>query len=145
MTAPIKTWFLQRNLNAPGTLAEVIRCIYDSLALEYSHVLAQLSEIPSLELKSLRIVGGGVQNEFLNQLCADVFAVTVPTEPAEASALGNMINPFITLNEIENLEEARIIIKNSSQTKEYTPALLENIQSIKANYKQLKTNKGKSK
>ncbi|NMT51003.1 FGGY-family carbohydrate kinase, partial [Vibrio parahaemolyticus] len=70
MTQAIKNWFKKRNLETPETLSEVIRCVYDSLVLAYDKVLTELAEVTGKPITELRIVGGGTQDQFLNQLCA---------------------------------------------------------------------------
>ena len=90
------------------------------------------------ELQELRIVGGGTQDQFLNQLCADVCEITVSTEPTEASALGNIVNQFIALDVITSLEEARTIVHNSSQVKVFAPQTIDSLQTIKNQYQQIK-------
>lgn len=137
MTDAIKNWFKQRQLDVPETLSQVVRCIYDSLALAYDCVLTQLAEVSGRELKALRIVGGGTQDSFLNQLCADVCEIEVSTEPSEASALGNIINQFIALDVISSLEEARTIIHNSSQVKTFAAKQIASLQTIKNQYQQI--------
>jgi rhamnulokinase len=134
MTIAIQTWFESRSLPAPQTLTEVVRCIYDSLALAYAESIEQLSDALGYAISDLCIVGGGSQDHFLNQLCADVCQIPVATEPTEASALGNVINQFITLGEIENLDQGRMIIENSSAVKHFTPNLISGLHDIKAQY-----------
>jgi rhamnulokinase len=48
----------------------------------------------------LHIVGGGCQNELLNQLCADACGITVVAGPIEASTLGNIGIQLMTLDEL---------------------------------------------
>ncbi|MCA2015381.1 rhamnulokinase [Vibrio tritonius] len=138
MTKAIKQWFEQRELTAPQTLAQIVRCIYDSLALAYSDALTQLSDVLGKPIQELRIVGGGTQDAFLNQLCADVCAIPVSTEPTEASALGNVINQLIALDVISCLEEGRQIIDACSDVKRYQPTAIPQLQQIKMQYQLLK-------
>lgn len=137
MTQAIKRWFRQRDLEAPETLSEVIRCIYDSLVLTYDKVLTELAEVTGKPISELRIVGGGNQDQFLNQLCADVCQIRVSTEPTEASALGNVINQFIASNIISSLEEGRQIIDASSNVKNFTARPIEGLEKIKFQFQQI--------
>ncbi len=137
MTAAIKGWFSERDLAAPETLAEVLRCIYDSLALAYDSVLTQLSDVSGRDITELRIIGGGTQDKFLNQLCADVCQIKVATEPTEASALGNVINQYIALGDIADLNEARTIIDASSQVNTFEPQTIPSLTTFKNKYKQI--------
>ncbi|AEX21081.1 rhamnulokinase [Vibrio sp. EJY3] len=137
MTQAIKNWFKKRDLEAPETLSEVIRCIYDSLVLAYDRVLTELSEVTGKPITELRIVGGGTQDQFLNQLCADVCQIKVSTEPTEASALGNVINQFIASDIITSLEEGRQIIDASSDVKNFTANPIEGLEQIKSQFQQI--------
>ncbi|WP_456296359.1 rhamnulokinase [Vibrio sp. AK197] len=138
MTTAIKQWFIKRGQPAPDTLSQVLRCVYDSLALAYDEVLAQLSEVTAKPIRELRIVGGGTQDKLLNQLCADVCQITVSTEPTEASALGNVVNQFIASDIITSLEEARQIIDASSDVHYFQPNNVEGLAQIKSRYQQIK-------
>ena len=137
MTEAVKYWFKKHNQAGPGTLAEVFRCIYDSLALAYSEVIAQLTEVTGRTITELRIVGGGTQDQFLNQLCADVCQIKVSTEPTEASALGNVVNQFISSDVITCLEEARQIIDASSIVHYFTPNHVEGLSLVKSRFRKI--------
>ncbi|MFV0448624.1 MAG: rhamnulokinase [Vibrio sp.] len=137
MTQTIKHWFKKRDLEAPETLSEVIRCIYDSLVLAYDKVLSELAEVTGKAITELRIVGGGTQDKFLNQLCADVCQIPVSTEPTEASALGNVINQFIASDIITSLEEGRQIIDASSDVKHFSANPIAGLEQIKSQFQQM--------
>lgn len=138
MTEAIKGWFRERNRPAPETLSQIVRCIYDSLALAYDDALTQIAVASGRQIKELRIVGGGIQDSFLNQHCANVCQINVSTEPTEASALGNVINQFIALDMISSLEEGRKIIEASSEVKSFKPLKINGLEEIKAQYQSIK-------
>ncbi|WP_413282479.1 rhamnulokinase [Vibrio sp. MA40-2] len=137
MTCAVKNWFKKRDLEVPETLTEIIRCIYDSLVLAYDKVITELEEVTGKPITELRIVGGGTQDLFLNQLCADVCQVKVSTEPTEASALGNVINQFIASDLINSLEEGRKIIDASSDAKSFTANPIEGLEQIKSQFQKI--------
>ncbi|MDW6001358.1 rhamnulokinase [Vibrio mangrovi] len=137
MTQAIKQWFKKRDLPAPESLSEVVRCIYDSLTLAYADALEQIAEVSGKNIRELRIVGGGIQDRFLNQLCADVCEIKVSTEPTEASALGNVVNQLIASDIITSLGEARQIIDASSDVHDYTPNHIDGLEQIKSRYQQM--------
>jgi rhamnulokinase len=56
-------------------------------------------------------VGGGCQNELLNQLCADACGITVVAGPIEASTLGNIGIQLMTLDELANVDEFRQVVR----------------------------------
>jgi sugar (pentulose or hexulose) kinase len=98
-----------------------IRCCLDSLALEYRKTIDGLEDVLGKKLDVLHIVGGGTQNELLNQLTADATRKTVITGPIEATAIGNVIVQAMAVGAIKNLDEARRIVKASSEMKTCQP------------------------
>lgn len=121
MTEAIQDYCRRTRQRVPQTVAALARCVFDSLALSYKVVLQQLEALREAKLEKIRIVGGGCQNEMLNQLCADVCELPVIAGPVEASALGNVIAQFIALGLIENLDAGRALIRASCEMKEYLP------------------------
>jgi rhamnulokinase len=96
--------------DGPGALA---RCVFDSLALDYRRVKEELETLRGRALKHIRIIGGGSQNGFLNQLCADACQISVSAGPVETSALGNACLQMMTLGAIGSLDEARAVVRRS--------------------------------
>jgi rhamnulokinase len=105
----------------PQTAAELARCVFDSLALAYRNVKEQLEQLSGRPLSRIRIVGGGCQNHFLNQLCADACQLPVVAGPVEASALGNALAQSIALGELENVDAARALVRRSFPMTEFAP------------------------
>ena len=121
MTDAIQSFCRNSRQPVPETLPELARCIFDSLALSYRTVKEQLESLRGHKLGRIRIVGGGCQNNLLNQLCADACELPVIAGPVEASALGNLSAQLIALGAIGNLTEARELICASFQMGEYYP------------------------
>ncbi|HBV77081.1 MULTISPECIES: rhamnulokinase [Vibrio] len=121
----------------PETIAELARCVYDSLALKYQHTFSDLQAVSEEELNSIHIIGGGANNTFLNQLCADVCQVTVQANPTEASSLGNVVGQLIALGELENVNAGREVIRHSFPVDTYTPQPIEQLGRVINTFKQL--------
>ena len=105
----------------PQTIGEIVRCIYESLALKYKHSFLNLKDITGKDFKCISIVGGGTKDPLLCQLTSSACNISVSAGPIEATALGNIAVQFMTSGEIASLTEARKIIKNSFDVKEYSP------------------------
>jgi len=105
----------------PTTPGTVVRCVLDSLALDYKNVIEKLVGISNRPVELIHIVGGGSQNDLLNQLTANATGLPVLAGPAEATVLGNAIVQLITLGEIKNLSEARQIVAKMKGIKRYEP------------------------
>ena len=105
----------------PKNDAEIIRCIYDSLALKYRMAISELEACTGREFRSLHMVGGGTKGNLLAELTAESCNVTVTCGPVEATVFGNVAIQLITLGEIDSLESARKIIMNSESIRVYEP------------------------
>ncbi|OCF99122.1 rhamnulokinase [Gilliamella sp. wkB195] len=121
MTETIKQVCLENIGQAPKNLPQLVRCIFDSLAHLYRDVLNELSMLSGKPINTLHIVGGGCQNAFLNQLCADLCNVNVTAGPIESSALGNVGYQLISLGEIADVNALRQLISQNFDTKYYQP------------------------
>ena len=126
MTETIKQVCLESSGQIPENLPQLVRCIFDSLAHLYRDVLHELSTLSGNPIKTLHIVGGGCQNAFLNQLCADLCNVNVTAGPIESSALGNVGYQLISLGEIADIDALRQLISQNFDTKFYQPNFIEN-------------------
>ena len=94
----------------PSTVAELMQCVYRSLAECYADAIRSLSELTGVTYTSINIVGGGCQDRYLNALTADATGLEVFTGPIEGTAIGNLIVQMITAGEFKDLAEARAAI-----------------------------------
>jgi len=106
---------------SPQNKGEFTRCILESLALKYRYVLEKITEVSGEPIEILHIIGGGSQNEVLNQFTANATGVEVVAGPVEATALGNIIIQAIARKELTSLEEGRELIALSFPLKRYEP------------------------
>ena len=109
MSAEIRRLFRSRSAGAfPSCRAGALH--FDSLALLYADVLSELASLRGKPFSQLHIVGGGCQNQLLNQLCADACGITVVAGPVEASTLGNIGIQLMTLDELSDVDEFRSVV-----------------------------------
>lgn len=66
-------------------------------------------------------MGGGCQNQLLNQLCADACGITVVAGPIEASTLGNIGIQLMTLDELSNVDDFRSVVTANNSLTTFTP------------------------
>lgn len=111
----------ERGAPVPETPAELARCIFDSLANLYQQVAKELEELRGKPLRHLHIVGGGSQNRFLNQLCADLCNLDVTAGPVEASTLGNIGCQLIALGDVANVADFRRIVAHNFPLEHFIP------------------------
>jgi rhamnulokinase/L-fuculokinase len=117
----IREFCNKTNQPAPQTKGEIIRCIFDSLALTYKKTLKQINELQGVDAPYIHVVGGGTKENLLCRLTADACGVPVYAGPVEATAIGNLSVQMMALGEISSLGEAREIIANSFETAKYEP------------------------
>lgn len=121
MTEAIRDYCTQARQPAPQSVAQLARCVFDSLALAYRSVKDELEALLGRKMSRIRMIGGGCQNALLNQLCADACQLPVIAGPVEASALGNLSAQMMALGVIENLDAARALIRASFPMQEFRP------------------------
>jgi sugar (pentulose or hexulose) kinase len=100
---------------------QIIRTILESLVMKYRSVMEAIEDASGNKVEVLHIVGGGIQNELLCQFTANALGKKVITGPIEATASGNVLMQARATGQIESLEQAREIVRNSFELKEYQP------------------------
>ena len=105
----------------PETIGQVARCIYESLALKYRYALEGLQKMKGERINSLNIVGGAINNKFLDQLVADALDREVVTGPVEGAAIGNLLTQAMAMGDIADLEQLRQVVRNSEDVETWTP------------------------
>ena len=105
----------------PQTDGEIVRCIYESLAMKYKYTFENLKKCTGKNFEAIHMVGGGTKDGFLCQMTADATSTPVIAGPIEATAAGNIAVQLIALGEIKDLWEARRIIADSFSVQEFKP------------------------
>jgi rhamnulokinase len=105
----------------PSTPGELVRCALESLAIAYRDTLAGLEKILGRTISVIHIVGGGTQNQLLNQFAADACNRPVIAGPIEATAIGNALAQAVAVGAISSWAEARRIVRKSFPVKHYLP------------------------
>jgi len=100
---------------------QMIRTILESLVMKYRTVMEAIEDASGNKIEVLHIVGGGIQNELLCQFTANALGKKVITGPIEATASGNILMQARATGQIKSLEQAREIVRNSFELKEYEP------------------------
>lgn len=106
----------------PGTAAEVVRCVLESLAAAYAATLDQAGRLTGREVEVVHVVGGGSQNALLCQLAADRSGRTWLAGPVEATALGNVMVQARSAGSLAgSLESMRAGLADGLDLKRYEP------------------------
>ena len=112
MADNVKAYVLKKQGIKLNTIGEVARCVYTSLAKAYKDAYDGLVKLTGRKYDKLYIIGGGANNDYLNQIIADTLGIEVSAGPSEASALGNAIGQFVGLGAIKPSQIKNIIIAN---------------------------------
>ena len=121
MVSRIQTFCHETHQTVPETKGEIIRCVLESLALEYRQVAEKLDEMVGRHLPVIHVLGGGSQNKLLNQFAADSTGRAVVAGPVEATAIGNILVQALAMGHIATLSEARALVRRSFGVETYEP------------------------
>ena len=105
----------------PESEGAIIRCVLESLAYKYAHVISLLEKHGDCRVEVIHIVGGGSQNHLLNQLTADACQRPVLSGPVEATSVGNLLVQAKGAGELSNLSEIREVVRKSFPIQEFHP------------------------
>jgi sugar (pentulose or hexulose) kinase len=100
---------------------QMVRTILENLARKYAETINQLEDVIDSPINRLHVVGGGSQNDLLNQLTADAAGKIVTAGPVEATAIGNILIQARATGQLDNISQARGLVRRSFTPKEYRP------------------------
>ena len=105
----------------PKNPAQYTRIILESLSLKYRYIIGKINGMTKSPVEKLHIVGGGSQNELLNQFTANALGIPVIAGPVEATAIGNILVQLLAKGVINSLDEGRTLVKESFEQTVFTP------------------------
>ena len=121
MVCRLQSFCRETGQPVPDTHPALIRCALESLALEYRWVAERLEKLLQRPLPVIHIIGGGSQNQLLNQFTANATGRQVIAGPVEATAIGNLLVQALGLGLLASLSEARAVVRNSFDVQYYQP------------------------
>lgn len=121
MTGAIAEFCRKTGQAVPETEADFIRCIFDSLAMKYKYVLGCLQKVAPFPIEKLHVIGGGSNNQLLNQMTANAIGIPVVAGPGEATAIGNIMMQAKGVGIVNSLQEIRDVIKGSMSAEVFYP------------------------
>ena len=101
--------------------AQIVSCIYHSLADRYKEVMGQLQAFAPFKIEKLHIIGGGSAGELMNQWTADAIGLPVIAGPTEATAMGNILMQAKAAGLVKDCWEMRRMIAQVIEVKTFTP------------------------
>lgn len=97
----------------------IAKAAYNGLGELYKITVEQFEQLTQKQIKTIRMIGGGIQDTYLCEKVADVTGKQVVTGPIEASAIGNILMQMRAMGEVDSLIEAREVVRNSFEMKNY--------------------------
>lgn len=104
----------------PVSHGAITRCVIESLALKCRIVLEQLEALTSA-VRTVHMVGGGVNNRLLCQYTANAMERSVIAGPVEATAVGNIMAQVLAMGGVKSLREIRSVVAASFSPIRYEP------------------------
>jgi rhamnulokinase len=121
MEKAICDYCAQSGQQVPQTKAEMVRCLLTSLATKYKEAIDGVKDILPEMPKRLHIIGGGSQNDLLNQFTADALGIPVWAGPVEATAMGNILVQAMASGEVADMSELREVVRRSVTPRIFEP------------------------
>lgn len=107
---------------APRDRGETIRAIAVSLACKYRLVVEAIEAVTGRSITTIHALGGGVRNELLCRLTADVCGRELVAGAVEATALGNVLVQARADGELGTLADLRAVAAASSPAVRHEPS-----------------------
>ena len=121
MLAAIKELLTESGQKISDEPPYIAKVILDSLAVRYASVIRTIEELTGKSIRGVQIVGGGSQNNYLNQATANACKKPVLAGPIEATVIGNVLVQAVAAGRFSTLNEARQQIAGEISLKQFTP------------------------
>ncbi len=105
----------------PETVGEIMRCIYESLAMKYKLTLEKLCECTGKDYPVIHVIGGGTKDGLLCKMTAASCDRTVKAGPIEATVMGNIAVQLMSDGTLGSISQARQAVADSEELKIYQP------------------------
>ena len=121
MEAALAEQMAETGQACPSEPTALARVILDSLALRYASVLRTIEALTGQALTGVHVVGGGAQNEYLDQATADATGRPVRAGHVESTAIGNVLVQAVAGGRFRSLAEARAHVADRVASPTFEP------------------------
>jgi len=121
MTAELQQALAETGQRVPDDPARLARVVLDSLAFRYASVVRTIEALTGEAVPGLHVVGGGCQNDYLNQATADASGRPVLAGPTEATATGNLLVQAVASGCLGSLAEGRRLVARAVRPRRFEP------------------------
>ena len=105
----------------PQTRGEIMRCIYQSIAMKYKYTFNKLNTVGENTYTRINMLGGGIKDTLLCRMTANATGAEVLAGPTEATVIGNIAVAYYALGEIKDFADIRSTVSASTDLKRYEP------------------------
>ncbi|MDO4475208.1 MAG: rhamnulokinase family protein [Lachnospiraceae bacterium] len=119
--------------SAPDSVGELIRCIYETVALKFRWIIETMEKITGNQVKDIHMMGGGCQSTMLCQYTANACGRPVIAGPVEATAIGNIAVQMLANGMAASIDEASSRLQSAYEPVTYEP---EDIQAWEVRYQE---------
>ncbi len=105
----------------PQSVGEIMRCIYESIAMKYRYAFGQLADCTGKHYGHIHMIGGGTKDNLLCSMAASSTGRPIMAGPIEATAIGNIAAQLITAGELSGVADARSLVRKSFLPVLYEP------------------------
>jgi rhamnulokinase len=120
MPLKIQAFCKETGQTVPRKPGPMVRCILESLALQYRRTLRELEYVTGEQVDRLFVFGGS-GNDLLHHFTANALEVPVVLAPANAAGIGNIVVQALALGHVESVEQARELVRDSFKTQTIVP------------------------
>lgn len=101
------------NQPAPASRGQLVRCVLESLALQYAWGIDMIGSLTGNRPQSLYMVGGGIANKLLCQFTANACGIPVHAGADQCTALGNAMGQAMAVGSLDSPDDIRDVMRNS--------------------------------
>ena len=120
MPLKIQAFCRETNQAVPRKPGPILRCVLESLALQYRKTLQELEVLTGRKFTRLFLLNGSSSN-LLFHFIANALQIPLVIAPADTTAIGNVIVQALALGHIDSLDNARELVRQSFKTETITP------------------------
>jgi rhamnulokinase len=120
MPLKIQAYCRETGQEIPRKPGQIVRCVLESLALEYRKTFQELEAITGSKFTRLYLLGGAA-NSLLNHFVVNAVQVPVILVSPDAAPIGNVLVQALALGHIPSLGEARETLRSSFKTQAIVP------------------------
>lgn len=117
----VQTYCRKTGQYVPKEVGEIVRCIYESLALQHRKTMEEIQSCTNISYSVIHVVGIGAKDPLLCQMTADICQIPVVAGPIDATIYGNAALQLLAMGILADTAHARRIISQSEMLRKFKP------------------------